>query len=239
MTKKVDQAVETDFAAAADAAQTALDNAIAAEKESREALKESNKNHKLAVKYAKNPPEGEEENAQSLVEGWAADIDAKQAAAEAAKEAVKTAREAAKEAKAALKASEAGRTPKADRVVQNGQTKPADSSKGGQAWAIFDAASTERGSPCAVADVMEQVMGLGMSEGSTRSAYSHWRKFHGIPGGRILPLNAATGMSDEKRAELFEKYSTQLEKARARVEKLEQQLEALGPIGGGEDDSEE
>lgn len=199
--------------------------AIAAEKTAREDLSGAKKDLKKAQAYAKNPPEGEAEQAAQLERDWAAEVTNRQTAAEAAKEQVKTAREALKAAKAEAKA-EASEKAAVEKIVQNGQTRPRDDSRSGKVWALFDQATAERGDTAAVADVLQEAMAIGMTEGSVRSAYSHWRKFNGIEKGRISPMRAV-GMSEERRVAKVEKLQTQLAKIDERREKLIAQLDAL------------
>lgn len=207
--------------------QASLDAAIATDAAAKVAAKEAVKNHKAALAYEKTVGDSEKDNAAETVAGWAAEVERTKAAVDASKEAVKTARADLAQAKKDAKAGGAGKAT-VEKVEQNGQVKPRPGSKSGQLWDIFDAASAERGSACAVGDVLEQCMTIGMTEGSVRSAYSHWRKFHGVEKGRIQSINAPD-MSDEKRAEAIANVSEQLEKAQARVAVLTEKLAALQP----------
>jgi len=210
---------------AVETADTAVETATQANVEAQAAAKEAVKNHKAAVAYAKSVTGDAQEEANAAVEGWAGEVERTKTVADEAKQALKDAKEALKEAKKALKAGGAAKE-KEPRVEQNGQVAPRPTSKSGQLWAIFDAATEERGSTCAVADVMDQCAALGLTEGSIRSAYSHWRKFHGVEKGRIQSVNAPA-MSEEKRAAEIEKLSEQLAKAEARVATLREKLAAV------------
>lgn len=216
--------------------QANLDAAIAADTAAKEAAKEAAKNHKAALAYEKTVGDSEKDNAAQTVAGWAAEAERTKAVAAASKEAVKTARAELAQAKKDAKAGGAGKAT-VEKIEQNGQVKPRPGSKSGQLWDIFDAASAERGSACAVGDVLEQCMTIGMTEGSVRSAYSHWRKFHGVEKGRIQSVTAPD-MSDEKRAEAIAKVSEQLEKAQARVAALTEKLAALQPADTAEEAAE-
>lgn len=219
----------TDLQLALDTATANLEAAIEAGKAAAEALKDGKKNHGLAKNYLKNAPEGQEEVAAESERGWAEAVTQREAGVVDAKDDVKAAREALKVAKAAMKSG--GKTAASEMPEQNGQRHPRPESKSGTLWAIFDAATEARGSTCAIADVMDQCAETGMTEGSIRSSYSHWRKFHGIAKGRINSTEAAN-MSAEKRAEQIAKVTEQLEKANARVAKLN---DALAELNRGAD----
>lgn len=208
-------------------AEAAVEAAVEAEKANKESVKDAVKSHKAAVAYHKALADDSEDKpkAVELVEGWAAEVSRLQAEAPVLKEAVKAAKAVVTQAKKDVKAG-APKAEKAERIEQNGQVKPRDDSKSGKLWAIFDAATAERGSTCAVADVMDQCAALDMTEGSIRSAYSHWRKFNGVEKGRITSVTAPA-MSEEKRAAEVEKLTAQLEKAQARVNALTEKLAAV------------
>lgn len=225
MNDQVEATPVEDLEAAVTAAETAVEAAVEANTEAQTASKEAAKNHKAAVAYAKSVTGEAQEEANSTVEAWAAEAERLSTVADEAKTAVKTAREALKEAKKALKSGGASKD-KEPRIEQNGQVAPRPTSKSGQLWAIFDEATEARGSTCAVADVMDKCLEHGLTEGSIRSAYSHWRKFHGVEKGRITSINAPA-MSEEKRAEQVAKLTEQLQKAEARVETLREKLASV------------
>ena len=223
----VEEAAEAnvDLAAAVTAAEGAYANAVAAAEAAKEAAKDAAKNHRAAVAYAKSVTGDVQEEANNTAAAWEAEMNRTKDVAEAAKEAVKAAKT---ELTAAKKAAVAGKVsvPKADRISQNGQTRPTPDSRSGKLWAIFDEASAERGAPCAVGDVMDKCSAFGMTEGSIRSSYSHWRKFNGVAKGRIESINAPA-MSAEKHAEEVAKITALLDKANARAATLQAKLDAL------------
>lgn len=202
-------------------AEVAFKAAVEAEAAAKEEAKDAAKNHKAAVAYAKVVTD---ESAKDAEAGWAAEAQRTQEVAEAAKEAVKTARAAVAEAKKNLKSG--GKGESEPRISQNGQTRPRPDSNSGKLWDLFDAASAERGSACAIADVFEEAKKLDMTEGSIRSSYSHWRKFHGIEKGRIHSVEEAN-MSAERRAAAIAQVTELLDKARSRVQTLETKLASL------------
>lgn len=204
-----------------------LEQAKAASEQLKADVKEATKNHKAAVSYAKSVGE-DDETAAASVAGWAEALETRTAAEVANRDAVKEIRAALAAAK--KEANSGVKKEAAERVEQNGQVQPRPASKSGQLWAIFDEATEARGSTCAIADVIERCLETtGMTEGSIRSAYSHWRKFHGVEKGRIQSANASASMSEEKRVDLVSKLTEQLTKAEARAAGIRDKLAALQP----------
>jgi colicin import membrane protein len=113
---------------------------------------------------------------------------AKQAAAEERRlkmEADRKERLLAKEkAKAERKAQrEASKMP-----MQNGVRRPKPNGKCGQAWAVFDAVSAQKGSPAAISECRELADAQGLNKANVNAEYAAWRKFYGV-GGHVLPAD--------------------------------------------------
>lgn len=201
----------TDLAAIVAAAAAALTAAQDAQVEANDAhlaAKEDNKAFTASVAEAKAnvkkasdylsglPAEATDEQkaeAQSLLDGWKAAQVQREAAVVTNKALIastKAALAAADKAlKAAKKESEKANKPAKEakvaavRDVQNGQKRPDKEGPSTTVWAIFDAATAAaEGKPVALADVFDQCIAAGVREATTRSAYAHWRKYHGITG---------------------------------------------------------
>lgn len=87
---------------------------------------------------------------------------------------------------------------KAERVVQNGITRPKDGSVIGKIWAIADNLSMTKGAPATRAEVMQQAEAEGLKASTARSQYKNWAKYYGLnadgaaPAARATNANAAT-----------------------------------------------
>lgn len=83
--------------------------------------------------------------------------------------------------KAETETVEAPETPaKADRVSQNGITRPSSDTKTGRVWEIADALSKEQGGPAKRADVLTAYEAEGGNSATGATQYGRWRKFHGL-----------------------------------------------------------
>ena len=153
---------------------------LAAEAAAADQAKKDAEAQKAAEKAAKAEARAE---AKRLKEEEAA---AKKAAREAEKAEKKAAAEAAKAQKAAEKEAEKARKlaeKEANKMPeQNGIRRPKPHTLCGQAWAIFDQLSAERGSPTPIAPAMEIAMQQNLNEANVRAEYARWRKFFGVSG---------------------------------------------------------
>lgn len=77
--------------------------------------------------------------------------------------------------------------PRASRIVQNEQTRPADKSATGQVWAIADKitaakrAKGERGAWATRAEVVAAATAKELHLGMTATQFQRWRVFNGVP----------------------------------------------------------
>lgn len=151
-------------------------------KEAKAAVREASKNVKAAEKYRKALAD-EDENipaADEALTGWQAALAEREqsvADLEAAAEDIKTKLADARETAKAKPAKE-----KTPRVEQNGVVHPIGDGPSAIIWAEADKVSAEKGSPAAVADILDACLAAGVKEGTIKAGYSHWRKFHGITG---------------------------------------------------------
>ena len=175
---EVNEETGVDAEAAVTEAEATVESLAESSKAATAAAKEAKKNYDAAVKYRKSLADDSDgvEMADQSVEGWKAEVDRTAEVSKSTKEELKAARATLRDAKKAAKTGKPAR----ERIEQNGQVRPAEDSRGGKMWAIFDAATAERGSTCAIADVLPQCLELGVTEGSARSSFSHWRKFNGV-----------------------------------------------------------
>ena len=74
---------------------------------------------------------------------------------------------------------------------QNGVRRPRPEGKCGQAWALMDALSEQKGAPIAIADLLKVSTEQGLNPGNVKAEYSYWRKFNGVEG-RVYSLEAET-----------------------------------------------
>lgn len=138
-----------------------------------------------ADKLAKEQAKADRAVARSTAK---ADRDAAKAKAKADAAAAKQAKRDAKVAeKLAAKNAKAAAN---DQPVQNEVRRPKAGTKCGQAWSVFDAISTELGSPAPVGPSLERTRALGLNDGNVRAEYARWRKFNGVSG-RIVVAKAA------------------------------------------------
>lgn len=177
MTDKTPEQIEAEKAAALEA-KAAAQKAKAEEKAAAEAAKAEQRKAKAEAK-AKALEEAKQKRA--------AELEAKKQA----KEQAKLDREAAKAAKAAEKQAaieakkaerEANRMPR-----QNDVTRPKPNTLCGQAWAIFDEVSQQKGSPATIKESLVKAAEKGLNEGNVKAEYASWRKFHGITGRVVDP----------------------------------------------------
>lgn len=157
--------------------------ATAALKEQREALKKQREatNADLAAKREAAKAEREAKRAMSAEEKLKKEQEKLQQ--RAAKDAERLEKERAK--LAALQEKVNNPQPE-----QNGIRRPKSGSKCGNAWDLFDSASTAKGAPVALAEVMPTALAQGQNESNVRVEYSRWRRFHGIVG-RVTPEKQA------------------------------------------------
>lgn len=73
---------------------------------------------------------------------------------------------------------------KAERVEQNGITKPKDGTKTGDVWAISDAISAKLGEPAPRKEVLDACEKKGINPATAATQYGKWRTFHGLVGER-------------------------------------------------------
>ena len=72
--------------------------------------------------------------------------------------------------------------------VKNGIRRPKPETLCGQAWAIFDRISNERGSPASIGESMPYALEAGLNESNVRAEYARWRRFYGVTGRIKNPL---------------------------------------------------
>lgn len=158
--------------------QIAAENAAKQQADAKKAAEKAAKAEAKAAEKAKKEAEAAAKKAEKE-----AAKKAEAEAREAKKAEIAQAKEAAKAAKAAEK--EANRMPE-----QNGIRRPKPATLCGQAWAIFDQLSSQRGSPTPIAPAMEIAKQKGLNEANVRAEYARWRKFFGITG-RVVDTPAA------------------------------------------------
>lgn len=109
----------------------------------------------------------------------------KKAAAEQAKKDAADKKEAEKQAK--IKAAEDAKKAKEDakQPEQNGIRRPDPNTQTGKVWTLADELSTKRGSPAAIADLLDVARKAGINDATTRTQYARWRKFYAVEG-RVL-----------------------------------------------------
>lgn len=118
----------------------------------------------------------------------------KEADAKAAKEK----KEAEKAAK--IKAAEDAKKAKEDakQPEQNGIRRPVPDSTTGKVWALADELSSKRGSPAAIADLLEIARKAGINDATTRTQYARWRKFYAVEGRVLSEADIAAAAAAEK-----------------------------------------
>lgn len=188
--EKVEQAALKQAAADKDAAAKAEADRKAAEKAAVEKAKAEAKAQKDAeAKAKKEAAEALKAEQKAKKEQEAAE---KKAAAEQAKAAAKAALEAKRVEKE--RAKEQAKIDAAElkaRNTRNGITRPREDGKCGQAWALFDSISKVKGSPAAMAEIKPEAEKLGLNPANVSAEYSRWKKFYGLPAGRIAPAGTA------------------------------------------------
>jgi hypothetical protein len=118
---------------------------------------------------------------------------------EAGKEAVKTAKAALAQGKKDAKAaSKPAKVAKEVMPTQNGMTQPRAGTSSDTLWAVYDAAMVTKGSAPALEEVMDEARGTGITDGTIKAAYAHWRKFNGITGRVVSAAKLAAKEADEK-----------------------------------------
>lgn len=88
----------------------------------------------------------------------------------------------------------------ANRVHQNGVTRPAPGTRTGMVWDICDRMSKKLGAPVARKDVMAETKNCGINPATAATQYANWRKFHGITQEKAV-LPTAAKAKEEKAAE--------------------------------------
>lgn len=72
--------------------------------------------------------------------------------------------------------------PKAEKVAQNGVTRPRAGTTTGRVWDIADEISAAKGEPADRKSVIEKVVAEEINASTGATQYGKWRKFHGLVG---------------------------------------------------------
>lgn len=163
------------------------------------AVREAKKNVKAAEAYRKALADDAPEiaDADEALAGWQEALVAREqtvADAKATQEATEAELAAAREAAKAKSA-----TPKVERVEQNGIKHPIGEGPSSTVWAEADKVTAQKGEPAALAEILDACVAAGVKESTTRAAYAHWRKFHGITG-RVESAEAKAKKEAEAKA---------------------------------------
>ena len=153
-------------------------------KEAKAGVREAKANVKAAENYRKALSD-EDENvpaADEALNGWTEAVNDREANATELENSLEQIKADLEQARADAKAAKAKPKPKSERVEKNGIKQPVGDGPSAIIWAEADKVSAEKGSPAAVADIMEACIAAGVKEGTVKAGYSHWRKFHGIQG---------------------------------------------------------
>jgi len=73
-----------------------------------------------------------------------------------------------------------------EKQTQNGVTMPRIGTKTRKVWEIATQISEKENRPCTRVEILSACDEEGIPNGTASTQYSHWRKYHGLSGGRIV-----------------------------------------------------
>ena len=126
--------------------------------------------------------------------------------------------------------------------MQNGIRRPKPETLCGQAWAIFDEVSQQKGSPAAIGECLPIAIERGLNPTNVRVEYARWRKYFGVTGRIENPLlsekkaAAEAAKAEAKAKKDAERQASKAKKEAEKAAKKQAEAEAKAAAKAAEQD---